>query len=340
MRVLSGSSLASKIGEVCRGDGPRKLAVAFWGPDTPAALFPGGLAQVEIILDVALGGTTKAALRSLGVPEASNVRVCDGLHSKLYIGAAGAVVASANASQNALGRNLEGGRLQELGVWIDAVCDAAAYREAVTEFERLFALSKAATQADVERAPERAGRNVTWSPPAKEPVEFLALVASDPNRFDDTLFIFGDADITEAEHAEKEEVERELEQAGTARDELLEDILVYGDSFNAQIERLASHRFIVMFYWRGNSRTPSLHAYDNVRRLPVGRLGNYHYQGYDSWDRYREVKGLPRFAQDQHAIASQEVALASKLRGPGRRGERWKEYTAFELAEAVAAASE
>ena len=127
MEILSNGDLARKIQSICAGSGKRKCAVAFWGEQMPGQLFPRGTEGVEVILDVAMGGTTKDALKALNVPAADNVWALDGLHAKLYIGECGAVIASANASSNALGLDCNGGKLQELGVWLDANIDRVGY---------------------------------------------------------------------------------------------------------------------------------------------------------------------------------------------------------------------
>ena len=147
---MGGAKLAERIREVCHGQGPHHLAVAFWGAQMPEILFPQGLHSVEVVLDVVMGGTSKDALHALGVPESASVSVCDGLHTKLYISRDGAVIASANASANALGAGLEGGRLHELGVWIDAKEEPDAYAQAKAEFDRIKRLSRPATQRDID----------------------------------------------------------------------------------------------------------------------------------------------------------------------------------------------
>jgi hypothetical protein len=340
MKVLSGPALATKVREICHRSGTRELAVAFWGPSIRAELFPAGLEGVEIVLDVGMGGTSKKALEALGVPHATNVWVCEGLHTKLYIGVAGAIIASANASLNALGRNLEGGSLQELGVWVDASADKVAFDAARREFQRLKKLSHRASQCDIDRAPEHVARQVAWEPRVLDPNSFLALVASDPHRFQNSLFIFGDADISAAEHAEKEKALRHLASAEGAFNQQLDDIMMYHSTESERIDRADAHRFIVMFYWGDSARTPTLHAFDNVRRLPVGEFGNSHYQGQDSWKRYCHVNRLPASLHDQHSVEQREAPTAAKLRGRGPRGNRWREYTAFDIADVLAAANE
>ncbi|MGB3795930.1 MAG: hypothetical protein WA957_06460 [Alteraurantiacibacter sp.] len=333
MEVLSGAKLAEKIRQVCHGPGPHEMAVAFWGPHVAAALFPSGLDGVKVILDVSMGGTSKDALHALGVPETSSVFVCDGLHTKLYIGAVGAVVASANASTNALGANLDGGWLQEVGVWIDAVVDAPAYRQAKAEFERILKASSQATQLDVDRAPSRASlRTITWREPETENASLLELVAEDPERFSDTLFIFGDMKLT------AEQVEAAEKALQRFHDEEVEDQTTFGDILmlepgeHSKIDHAEPHSFVIMYFWSDNDRLPRLQAFNSICASGKGHEGDVHFFGRDDWEYFCKKHELAGNLLEMESLTRADLGLAKKLRGKEAKGYHWQELTAGKVA--------
>ena len=85
-----------------------RSAVAFWGEGSQG-LVTGDRARV--ICNLKAGGTNPFALQKLK----ADLRQCDQLHAKVYIGQSDAIVASANVSANVLG--LEG---DEQACWIEA----------------------------------------------------------------------------------------------------------------------------------------------------------------------------------------------------------------------------
>lgn len=102
-RFIAGSDLADAIRDVLGGNNVR-CAVAFWGTGAEALLDQATGDQPRIICDVTLGGTSPNALRALGAPENDRLRYVPSLHAKVYISDRGAIVGSANASQNGVGQ--------------------------------------------------------------------------------------------------------------------------------------------------------------------------------------------------------------------------------------------
>lgn len=118
-QFLAGDDLSQKIKEVVRGANAR-CAVAFWGKDAVKELFgpePFEWSDVRIVCDLSMGGTNPATLRALGAPENSNIRYRDGLHAKVFLSDKGAIVGSANASNNGIGFTGGNAQLLEAGTY-------------------------------------------------------------------------------------------------------------------------------------------------------------------------------------------------------------------------------
>jgi hypothetical protein len=123
---LYGAALAKVIKEVLAESGAR-AAVAFWGRDCDGWVTG---SDIKIIANLRMGGTNPYALKKV----AADVRSCDRLHAKVYIGAGKAVVASANASVNGLA--LEGA---EVASWIEAGMVTSEVDDICRWFDELWA---------------------------------------------------------------------------------------------------------------------------------------------------------------------------------------------------------
>ena len=97
-----------------------RVAVAFWGTGAETR-FPGkNLKNFKIICNLAQGGTNPQVIETL-LGRGAQVRQCDTLHAKVYIGQESAIVASANNSINGLGlQGVEQANWLEAGVKIGA----------------------------------------------------------------------------------------------------------------------------------------------------------------------------------------------------------------------------
>lgn len=133
-RFLHGSDLRAGILSALKGD-RRDLAVAYIGD---GALLRAGLKdamKARIVCDLFSGFCNPAAMRELrdAGAEIKNVR---GLHAKVYLGDAAAVVCSANLSSNGFG---EGEKEQEWGLEAGALVEAPAeLKKVATWFDETF----------------------------------------------------------------------------------------------------------------------------------------------------------------------------------------------------------
>ena len=125
---LHGTALSEKIREVVKGKDVR-CAVAFWGGGAVQELFGTEVLDrddVHVVCDLSMGGTNPDTLRALGAPENQNIRFSNGLHAKVFMSSNGAIVGSANASNNGIGFMGSNAQLLEAGTYFGPVSDACS----------------------------------------------------------------------------------------------------------------------------------------------------------------------------------------------------------------------
>ena len=195
VRFIEGSDLVKAIKDVLGGNNVR-CAVAFWGTGSEALLNQATGDQPRIICDVTLGGTSPIALRALGAPENDRLRYVPNLHAKVYISDRGAIVGSANASQNGVG--LDGPpSLIEGGVLVAPEDDAGG--KAVTWFETQWKASKKVDASALALATKRFRPGRTPGSRSVRPCSLLDLIAADPDRFSDVSIVIAKIPTTQPE---------------------------------------------------------------------------------------------------------------------------------------------
>ncbi len=123
---MAGDDLSRKIREVVEGKDAR-CAVAFWGRGAVQELFGTEVLEredVHVVCDLSMGGTNPTTLRALGAPDNPQIRFLDGLHAKVFLSESGAVVGSANASNNGIGFMGGNAQLREAGTYFSRESDA------------------------------------------------------------------------------------------------------------------------------------------------------------------------------------------------------------------------
>ena len=131
--LLTGAALFETIQQTIGGS--RALcAVAFWGSGAEQLFLGPPDRDLRVICNLAMGGTNPHVILRL-LEAGIDVRQCDALHAKVYIGTDDAVITSANASMNGLGLGAEAG-------WIETGCIIPA-EAAVPWFEGLWDQSNA-----------------------------------------------------------------------------------------------------------------------------------------------------------------------------------------------------
>lgn len=261
---LEGLALARAIRALLDTGVRVRCAVAFWSP-TLAERARHTCARV--VLDISMGCTTKNALRSLGVPEiegeSKTVKVLENFHAKIYIADGVAIVASANASINALGSGRSRPRLEEAGVRLDALADVTAYAAACDHFEQLYKRGANAGPEHIAKAPEfsftRSARDSADTDTFESSV--LSMVRSSPEKFEHTSFIFGDRDVSSDEDADAlSAYDEQVEPGTTARVRKL----ICLTTGKTRIRIIEQSEFVIM-YWFG--RGQGLRAYSDIVRV-------------------------------------------------------------------------
>lgn len=219
---LDDEHLGAAIAEIARGAGLR-CAVAFWGTGAVDHLFPaGGLpGDARIVCDLSMGLTNPEELRAMGAPSNRRLKHLVGLHAKIYISDRGAIICSANASDNGIGfRDVAG--LVEAGVLLGP--ETSGYSEAVAWFKRIWrrsALVDPAALAKATDAWDRRPRGRSLSPAfpiAEGPPSLLHTVAADPSRYRGIGFVFTNG---RADQEERDEAATALQRQDDGRAERL-----------------------------------------------------------------------------------------------------------------------
>ncbi len=333
MRVLHGIDLAKAIRGMFEDEGLR-CAVAFWGPEMAA------LAQSRravVVLDMSMNCTSRGALEAFGVKKGmarsvgQRVNVLDGLHAKIYLGRETAIVGSANASGNALGRKGGMPALHETGVWIDKATEPEAFHQVEDVWLRYLSASRPIRPDDLDRAcllpVSRSARDQAPSAGDRRGSVFAA-VRHSPEVFACTTFMFADNPV-EGDQIRRAEDAYEIEQGARPR----EDGRSYVCSVNDDLEtdnriRRASQ---LLFWWFGHS--PGLYAYHDVVRIEHD--GGASYFARIHWSTVKKALRIPLLTKGEAWRFDMTEAKRLMAREGGRTGTRFVSMTNAELFDAI-----
>lgn len=291
MRVLEGSNLADAVRTLFETEKELRCAVAFWGPEYSELAMARG---AKVILDLSMGCTSKASLEALGIgPERvsahalKHVRVLDGLHAKIFLGADRCIVGSANASGAALGRAGGPPKLFEAAIELERNDDPSAFEKVENLWQSYLKASRQVELADHERAPRVAATSAARDRrgEAAEAASILEAVLEEPEMFNLTAFAFGDHDIELSELKEANEgYERELKAAPKAH---RRQHICTADS-DDDIDRTFRSVGKIITFWFG--RGPGLYSYHDIVRIEHD--GSVSYYGRRSWSHVCPQIGL------------------------------------------------
>lgn len=216
---LDGEALSAAVRRVCDGS-QVCCAVAFWGRGMPDGLLGNEPSRARILCNVTLGGTNPKALEEAGAPNSLNLRCYDTLHAKVYLSRAGAVVASANASENGLSGGEKPALLQEAGVWLEPGTDD--WKAAERWFESLWQQARPVDRAALDEAGKtwrRAARSRALAARLKiaDRLKLPRLLEQCPDAFADVEFFVAleEADQTVIDRAVKIVRRQSGEEAAT-----------------------------------------------------------------------------------------------------------------------------
>jgi hypothetical protein len=184
-KFAEGAALSSAIKDIAAGNDVR-CAVAFWGGGSDGLFSADRALKHRIVCDVTLGGTSADALRQFGAPNNKLLRHVPSLHAKVYLSDRGAVVGSANASQNGIGFEAAPG-LIEAGIVLGPDC--SAYADAAAWFEAIWSPAERVDDAALAIAAARFRPNRSFGKDTAQPGSLLSMVANDPARFDGISFV-------------------------------------------------------------------------------------------------------------------------------------------------------
>jgi hypothetical protein len=293
MKVLHQGELAEAILAMFEKEDDLRCAVAFWGPTMAKRARKRG---ATVILDLSMRGTTRNALKALGVKRKATpaligerVRVLDRFHAKLYLGRDAAIVGSANASANALGRDGRKPALWEAGVLIERAKEPAAYKQAEDLWKAFLGASRAVDSEDLDRAPLVASmasaRDFDDAIATVSP-SVLNAVLRRPDDFQTTAFIFGDHDVSDAEHeVSKGDYQEVHGEAPQSKGRSL--ICIFWDQ-KPGCNTLRTALNVVMF-WFGSQA--GIYAYHDI--VTVDNGGRFSFFGKRHWPTVSAAIGLP-----------------------------------------------
>lgn len=317
LQFMTGNDLANAIKHVLAGTNVR-CAVAFWGIGAETLLNKAGDAQPRIICDVMLGGTSPNALRALGAPKNEDLRHIPSFHAKVYISDRGAIIGSANASQNGVG--LDGPPiLTEAGVRLAP--DSETFRQAESWFETQWEASIQVDDAGLDLATQRfrPGRSLSGLP--VRPGSLLDLIAADPDRFSDLSIVLVQSNTTERR---REQVRTAVQNANPENIEEVKALPNGGMFIGWDAQALSRWRRTFIELWMPDQR---LSVYGRQVVYTCDAEGAI--MSRSSWRSIRQIVGdeLPRQAQ----ITVSDAQIVRKLLD--ERGNRL--YSPYELAAAI-----
>ncbi len=155
VEFLCGDALTLAIQKIL-AEPEGRFAVAFWGDGAAEKLHQRGQGDFQVICNLVSGATNPSEIRKL---KRQNVRQCDTLHAKVYIGSKSLVVSSANVSTNGLG--LEG---VEQARWIEVGTRSDDNNSASKWFEEQWNNGRKITDGDLNKAEEAWNRRKNFRP--------------------------------------------------------------------------------------------------------------------------------------------------------------------------------
>jgi len=334
LRVLDGSDLAEAVRKMFATEDKLRCAVAFWGPEYSKLALERG---ARVILDVSMGCTSKSSLAALGVGPKKvskhaleHVRVLDGLHAKLFLGADRCILGSANASGAALGRAGGLPKLFEAAIELERRDDPVAFGEVEALWRSYLTASRKVQLAAYEHAPRVAATSAArdWRGESAETVSILQAVLERPDRFTRTAFAFGDNNIEQSELDEANAgYEQELEAAPKAHRRLH----ICTTDPKDEVDQTFRGADKIITFWFGKG--PGLYAYHDIVRIEHDEAVSYY--GRRSWTYVGGKVGLAHLLQADAWQADQKAARKLAKLEDEKKGSRYVPLSADALCEAL-----
>lgn len=255
--ILSGAALSERIRGICSQDSV-DCAVAFLSGAVRDDLFPRWKNQtVRIVCDISMGCNSQFALKAFGAPKNVNLRVRDGLHSKIYVSDFGAIVSSANASLNGVGLTNRPAGNFEVGVFLHP--NTTGWLDAKKLFEQLWN-SPVIDAKELDRAPKLTsdpGKRISQE--GRRDRSLLKQLKSYPQQFSSVLFVAEHRPIKRKEASKAARHYEAAEQEGEFQTNRRDLILRARHAEFPPIPRNA-----IMFWHDGEGSKVDILAYSDV----------------------------------------------------------------------------
>lgn len=321
---LTGAALTQRIRDVCLAPDVA-CAVAFWGTEMRQSLFPHwpGSGCIRIVCDISQGATCQQALRELGAPNNANLKDAQAFHGKVFISSYGAIVGSANASDNGVGRNLRSqGKLLEAGVFCPP--GSSAYDKATEWFKELFdKTAKVVDAAILAKAPERSNELRPRAPMGSlQKMPLLQRIRKSPQDFPNVRIAIATGHINE-KTAAKSVADRLEARGGTL---VTRDAVILQNDNDLILRPLEDP--LVLVLWRLKTKT-TVWGYTNCSTWPPEQpdtvFGIDDWNGF--WGKLQQIPPQKRLSDEESEIVGSLLALKS---------EEWI-FSADELSQRLAA---
>jgi hypothetical protein len=278
------------------------------------------ISDIKIVCNISMGVTCQDALKELGAPNNEQLRCHDSLHAKVYISDFGAIIGSANASENGIGYvKGESGKLLEAGIFCPAGSDG--YAKASAWFDIVFRESRKVDDAELKIAPERSGEfRPRGSRKILDALPLLRRILEYPQNFPGVYIAVSDEELDE-ERAEQSIEERAA--ALSAQNIVMEDEALFQEWPGHVLRPLGGDSILCL--WKGTPGVVRVDAYLNCTTWPPRRPDTIF--GEDNWtDFWKQIKQKPC----KRRLTEDEARVISKL--PISVGNQWL-FTPDEFAE-------
>ncbi len=334
MKLLHGSDLAEAVRNLFATENQLLCAVAFWGPEySKLALDCGAL----VILDVSMGCTSKSSLEVLGIGPKKvsehaleHVRVLDGLHAKLFLGANRCILGSANASGAALGRAGGPPKLFEAAIELERQDDPVAFAAVEALWKSYLKASREARLADYIRAPRVAATSAARDRRSEslETVSILHAVLEQPDRFNRTAFAFGDHEI---DKPELDDANAAYTQKHDVAPKAHSRLHICTTDPKEEVDEAFRCADKIISFWFG--RSPGLYTYHDIVRVEHDEAVSYY--GRRSWTYVGGKVGLGHLLVANAWRADEKAAHKLSMLEDDKKGRRYVALSADALSEVL-----
>ncbi len=185
-QFLADDKLSEKIKYICEGDNLR-VACAFIGKGFNKHLLKTQKdGKLDLICDISMGGTNPDELKTLGAPNAANLKHLDNFHAKVFLSDNGVVAGSANASENGIGW-INSPLHQEAGVFYGP--KTKLFKKADKWFAEKWGRALQIDKIALKAAKTRFKSGMNGQPSSLTSIEFIEALKNNPSVYKNFGFV-------------------------------------------------------------------------------------------------------------------------------------------------------